>query len=91
MKPDLHLLIDKEQLEIAEKMMRGGVSSIYEQQLLQTNNCHFPNYDASKPYTYVFMLDANNLYGGILQTDRLSVKYFALDAHITLDETLKIS
>ena len=90
-KPDLHLLTEREQLELVENMMRGGVSSIYEQRLFQANNCHLPNYDASKPSTYALMLDANNLYGGVLQNDHLPLKDFALDAHITLEEVLKIS
>ena len=90
-KPDLHLLTEREQLELVENMMRGGVSSIYEQRLFQANNCHLPEYDASKPSTYALMLDANNLYGGVMQNDHLSLKDFALDAHITLEEVLKIS
>ena len=72
-------------------MMRGGVSSIYEQRLFQANNCYLPNYDASMPSTYALMLDANNLYGGVMQNDHLPLKDFALDAHITLDEILKVS
>ena len=71
--------------------MRGGVSSIYEQRLFQANNCHLPNYDASKPSTYALTLDANNLYGGVMQNNHLPLKDFALDAHIKLDEVLKIS
>ena len=50
-----------------------------------------PNYDASKPSTYALMLDANNLYGGVMQNDQLPLKNFALDAHITLEKVLKIS
>ena len=90
-KPDLHLLTEREQLELVENMMRGGVSSIYEQRLFQANNCHLPNYDASKPSTYALMLDANNLYSGAMQNVHLPLKDFALDAHITLEEVLKIS
>ena len=90
-KPDLHLLTVREQLELVENMMRGGVSSIYEQRLFQANNCNLPNYVASKPSTYALMLDANNLYGGVMQNDHLPLKDFALDAHITLEEVLKIS
>ena len=63
---------------------------IYEQRLFQANNYHLPNYDASKPSTYALMLDANNLYGDVMQNDQLSLKNFVLDAHITLDEVLKI-
>ena len=72
-------------------MMRGGVSSIYEQQLFQANNCHMPNYDASKTSTYALMLDANNLNGGVMQNDHLPLKDLVPDAHITLEEVLKIS
>ena len=90
-RPDLHLLTEREQLEIVENMMRGGVSSIYEQRLFQANNCHLPSYDASKPSTYALMLDAKNLNGGVMQNDHLTLKDFALDAHITLEEVLKIS
>ena len=91
LKPDLHLLIEREQHELVEYMMRGGVSSIYEQRLFQANNCHLPNYDASKPSTYALMLDATNLYDGVMQNNHLPLKDFALETHITLDEVLKIS
>ena len=90
-KPNLHLLTEREELELVENVMRGGESSIYEQRLFQANNCHLPNYDASKPSTYALMLDANNLYGSVMQNGHLPLKDFALDAHITLDEVLKIS
>ena len=89
--PDPFLLTDREKLELVENMMRGGVSSIYEQWLSQADNCHLPNYDASEPSTYALMLDASNLYCGVMQNDHLPVKVFALDAHITHDEILKIS
>ena len=89
-KPDLHLLNQRGHLELIESMMHGGVSSIYEQRFLQASNCNLPNYDASKPSTYALTLDANNLYGGIMQNDHLPLKDFALDPHITLYELLKI-
>ena len=89
-KPDLNLLTEREQLELVENTVRGGVSSIYEQRLLQASNFHLPNYDASKPSTYALMLDANNIYGGVMQNNHLLLKDFALDAHITLEEILKV-
>ena len=73
-KPDLHLLTEREQLELVDNMMRGGVSSIYEQRLFQANNCYLPNFDASKPSTYALMLDANNIYGGVMQKDHLPLR-----------------
>ena len=82
---------ERKQLELVENMMRGGVYSIYEQRLFQSNNCHLPKFDASKPSAYALMIDAKNLYGGIMQNDHLPLKDFALDAHITLDELLKMS
>ena len=87
-KPDLLLLTEREQLELVENMMREGVSSIYGQRLFQANNCHLLNFYAS---TYALMLDANHLYSGVMQNDHLSLKNFAPDAHIKLDEELKIS
>ena len=38
-KPDLNLLTEREQLELVEKMMRGGMSSIYEQRLFNLKDC----------------------------------------------------
>ena len=90
-KPDLHLLTEREKLELVENTMRGGVSSINEQRHFQANNCNLPNYDGSKPSTYALMLDANNLYGGVMQKDHLPLKDFALYAHITFEEVLKNS
>ena len=90
-KPDLHLPPEREQLELVENMMRGGVSPIYEQWLFQANSSHLPNYETSKPSTYALMLDGINFYGGVMQNIHLPLKDFELDAHITLKEVLKIS
>ena len=90
-KHDMHLLAKREQLEFVESMMRGGMSAIYEQRLVQANNCHLPHYVASKPSTYAFLLEEFKLYGGIMQKDHLPLKDFALHGQITLDEILKVS
>ena len=68
-KTNLHLLTEREQLDLVENMMRGGVYSVYEQRPFQTNNCHLPNYDAYKPSSYALMLDAINIYGGVKQNN----------------------
>ena len=51
---DMHLFI--------EKGLRGGISTITNR-YARANNPYLPDFDPSKPSTYIAYMDANNLYG----------------------------
>lgn len=52
--PDMHLMI--------ERGIRGGISMV-SHRYSHANNSYLPDYDPSKPSTYIISKDANNLYG----------------------------
>ena len=58
----LDLLLDSDQGLFIEKRIRGGISMI-SHRFAVANNPEVPDYDASKPTTWLQYLDANNLYG----------------------------
>lgn len=87
-KPDIQLMIEREQLEIVENLLRGGMSSIFSKRFFQANNYMLPNYNPEQPITYGLLLDANNLYGGIMQHYSLPLNNFAIIFDVTLPEIL---
>ena len=82
------LLSDREHLEIAENLIRGGVASVFSKRLAVMNNQYLSSYDEMKAKTYGIMLDANNLYGGIMEKFPLPLKDFAIDSQSSLDTIL---
>ncbi|XP_075254812.1 uncharacterized protein LOC142346188 [Convolutriloba macropyga] len=60
-KAPLELLTEREQLDMVEELIRGGVSSIYNKRLAVANNKYLPNFDPKQPSTFIVMIDANNL------------------------------
>ena len=58
----LELLYDIDQHQFIEHGMRGGVSMVTRRHA-RANNSRLPDYDSTKPTTYLQYLDANNLYG----------------------------
>ena len=66
-KAPLELLTDREQLDMVEGLIRGGVSSIYNKRLSVANNKYLPNFNPKEPSTFIVMIVANNLYGGIME------------------------
>ena len=75
-KAPLELLTEREQLDMVEGLIRGGVSSIYNKRLAVANNKYLPNFDPKQPSTFIVMIDANNLYGGIMEKFPLPLNDF---------------
>ena len=76
-KADVELLTDRDHLDMVEKMMRGGTASIFEKRQFTTNNRQMnETFNSSEDTTYGFMVDANNLYGGVMQTHKLPARHF---------------
>ena len=87
-KPDLQLLTQRDMLDLTESMIRGGVSSIYSKRLAVANNKYLTTYDPTKPSTFIVCIDANNLYGGIMEKFNLPLSGFEWAPHKTLEEIL---
>ncbi len=58
----LELLTDINMHLFAEKGLRGGVCMV-SKRFAKANNSMCPDYDSSKPNSWIMYLDANNLYG----------------------------
>ena len=59
---ELELLDDQEMYTFIEQAIRGGISTITHR-YAKANNHNLPDYDPSKPESYLSYIDANNLYG----------------------------
>ena len=75
-KAPLELLTDREQLDMVEGLIRGGVSSIYNKRLSVANNKSLLNFNPKEPSAFIVMIDAINLYGGIMEKFPLPLNYF---------------
>ena len=63
---DIKLLTDREHLETVENMIRGGVASVFDKKFFKANNRYVADHNKNDYRTYRVLLDANNLYGGIM-------------------------
>ena len=72
---------------MVENVMRGGTASVFHSRFFKANNKECPDFNPDQPSTYGFMIDANNLYGGVMQTEKLPVRNFELIEH-TKDEVI---
>ena len=79
---NVQLLSDRRHLEMVENMMRGGTASVFHSRFFKANNKECPDFNPDQPSNYGFMIDANNLYGGVMQMEKLPVRIFELIEHI---------
>ena len=66
-KADLHLLTDREHLDTAENLIRGGIASVFEKKFVSANKKFVKNYVPKQPNTFLFMIDANHFNGRIME------------------------
>ena len=76
--PKLELLTDRQTLDMTERMMRGGLSSVFSSRHEVANNTMLPEIDDSKDVSSIICIDANNLYGGIMLQYPFPLKDFEL-------------
>ena len=77
-KPELKLLTDREHLDLVQRMIRGGMSSIYARRFYKANNKYLDDFSPSEPSSYILNIDANNLYGGIMKHCPLPLNDFSI-------------
>ena len=87
---DIELLTNREHLEVAENLIRGGISSVFAKRKFEANNKYLPTYNSSQKQTFGLFIDANNLYGGIMEKFPLPLKNFVLkrEGEVDLQEIL---
>ena len=76
--PEIHLFI--------ESSIRGGISTVTHRHARANNPYIGPDYDPSKPHSYLMYLDANNLYGWAM-SQPLPIRNFQF---LTEDEMAQI-
>ena len=65
-KAPIELLNQRKHLDMVEDLIRGAISSLYSKRFAVANNKYLGKFDAQKPSTFIIMIDANNLYGGVM-------------------------
>ena len=75
-KADLELFTDREHLEMTENMIRGGVASIFSIRFFKANNKYMKDFKADEESCFRLLVDANNLYGGVMERLPLPLKDF---------------
>ena len=76
--PHLHLLTEREHIDMVEDLISGGVSSVYSKRLCRANNKFLPDYKPKNISSFIFKTDANNPYGGIMEKFPLPLCEFEL-------------
>ena len=84
-KVDIELLTDREHLEMVENMIRGGVASVFDKKFFKANNRYVAEHNYN---TYGVLLDANNLYGGVMEKFPLPINSFETVQEYNLERIL---
>ena len=79
-------MTEREHLDMIEPATRGGVTSVRQERHFVAKNKHLSEYQPSEDSTFALCVDANNLYGGVMQMNMLQVGEFAFNVEITLNE-----
>ena len=72
-KPAMQFLIERDMWDVTESMIRGVLPSIYAKRLSKANNRYLETYDPIKESTFTLCIDANTLYGGIMEIYCLAI------------------
>ena len=73
---DLRLLTERDHLHFVEGMIGGGMSSVYARKYWKANNQYVDDHDKNEENSFIVNIDANNLYGGIMQNYSLPLNDF---------------
>ena len=74
---------------MTERMMHGGLSSVFSSRHEVAKNIMLPYFDESKDVSSIIYIDSNNFYGGIMLQYTLPLKDFELVEDNSLDEKLQ--
>ena len=75
---DLRLLTEREHLNMTQNLICGGMSSVYAKKYCIANNKYKSSFDPNEESNFIINIDANNLYGGIMENYPLPLKDFVL-------------
>ena len=87
-KAKIRLFTEREHLDMIEPAIRGGITSVFESRNFKANNRYLPGFNSEKTSKFWLMLDANNLYGGVMQEEMLPIGDFCFVFDISINELL---
>ena len=87
---EYELVTNREHLEVAENLIRGGFSSVFAKPNFEASNKFLLTHETSAKQTFGLFIDANTFYGGIMEKNPLPLKNFVLktQGEINLHEIL---
>ena len=88
-KAEVQLFTEREHLDMIEPAIRGGITSVFESRHFKANNRYLPGFNSEETSTFGLMVDANNLYGGIMQEKMLPVGDFCCFRHLNKRTTTR--
>ena len=74
---------------MVENMIRGGVASVFDKKFFKANNRYVTDHNYNDYNTYGVLLDANNLYGGVMEKLPLPLNSFEAVQNIDLNKILE--
>ena len=90
-KTNIEQMTEREQLDMIEPAIRGGVTSVCEERHFLANNKYLSGYRPSEESLFAFCVDANNIYGVVNQMDQQPVGEYAFILEITVNDILNSS
>ena len=70
-KAEVQLFTEWEHLDMIEPTIRGGITSVFESRHFIANNRYLPGFNSEETSTFGLMVDANSLYGEVMQEEML--------------------
>ena len=89
-KQHVELMTDPEQLHMIKPSVRDGMASVFETKYFKANNRYLPGFKLERLSTFGFSVDTNNLYGGLTQSEFLSIGNFQFAIEESITEILNM-
>ena len=89
-KARVELMTEPEHLHMIEPSVRGCMTSVFETRYFKANNRYLPGFKPEEPSTFGFSVDANNLYGGVMQEKFHPIGNFRFANELSISEILNM-
>ena len=77
-----------EHLDMIEQQYAGIINSVFENRHFEANNRYLPGFNSEETSTIGLMVDANNLYGGVMHEEMLHIGDFCFVFDLSINELL---
>ena len=89
-KARVELMTEPGHLHMIGPSVRGRMTAVFEKGYFKANNRYFPGFKPEEPSTFGFSVDANNLYGGVMQEEFLLIGNFRFANEVSISEILNM-